>query len=90
MRDGTQPFDSIAGRLESKNHVEMQPWMLEITGLPDFLYWITSDLKLDWGVCTSLTQLYDGRDMYKIYYIKNNYMFRPFTLAIFRLRNEKT
>jgi len=27
--------------------------------------------------------------MYRIYYIKNNYMFRPFTLAIFRLRNEK-
>jgi len=24
-----------------------------------------------------------------IYYIKNNYMFRPFSLAIFRLRNEK-
>jgi hypothetical protein len=29
-------------------------------------------IKLDWGVCTSLTQLYDGRDMYRIYYIKNN------------------
>jgi len=27
--------------------------------------------------------------MYRIYYIKNNYMFRHFTLAIFRLRNEK-
>ena len=27
-------------------------------------------------------------DMYKVYYIKNNYMFRHFTLAIFRLRNE--
>jgi len=25
-----------------------------------------------------LTQLYDGRDMYRIYYIKNNYMFRHF------------
>jgi len=47
-------------------------------------------IKLDWGVCTSLTQLYDGRDMYRIYYIKNDYMFRPFTLAIIRLRNEKT
>ena len=35
------------------------------------------------------TQLYDGRDMYRIYYIKNNYMFRDFTLAILRLRNEK-
>ena len=35
-------------------------------------------------------QLYDGRDMYRIYYIKNNYMFRHFTLAIFRLRNKKT
>ena len=23
-----------------------------------------------------LTQLYDGRDMYRIYYIKNSYMFR--------------
>jgi len=36
-----------------------------------------------------LTELYDGREMYRIYYIKNNYMFRPFTLAIIRLRNEK-
>ena len=36
-----------------------------------------------------LTQLYDGRDMYKIYYAKNNYMFRHFALSIFRLRNEK-
>jgi len=27
--------------------------------------------------------------MYMIYYIKNNYMFRHFTLAVFRLRNEK-
>ena len=33
--------------------------------------------------------LFDGRDMYIIYYIKNNYMFRPFTLAIFRLISEK-
>ena len=47
-------------------------------------------IKLDWGVCTSLTQLYDGRDMYRIYYIKNNYRFRLFILAIIRLRNEKT
>jgi len=35
-----------------------------------------------------LTQLVDGRDRYRIYYIKNN-MFRPFTLTIIRLRNEK-
>jgi len=27
--------------------------------------------------------------MYRIYYIQNNYMFRHFTFAIFRLRNEK-
>jgi len=27
--------------------------------------------------------------MYRIYYIKNNYMFRHFTLVIFRLINEK-
>ena len=46
-------------------------------------------MKLDWSVCICLTQLYDGRDMYIIYYIKNNYRFRHFTLAIFRLRNEK-
>ena len=32
-------------------------------------------IKLDWSVCTCLTQLYDGRNMYRIYYIKNNYMF---------------
>ena len=35
-----------------------------------------------------ITQLYVGRDMYGIYYIKN-YMFRRFALAVFRLRNEK-
>jgi len=35
------------------------------------------------------TTLFDGRDMYGICYIKNNYMFRHFTLVIFRLRNEK-
>ena len=46
-------------------------------------------IKLDWSICTCWTQLYDGRDMYGIYYIKNYYMFRHFTLAIFRLRNEK-
>jgi len=46
-------------------------------------------IKLDLGVCISLTQLYDGRDMCRIYYMKKNYMFRPFTLAIIRLKNEK-
>jgi len=46
--------------------------------------------KLDWSVYTCLTQLYDGRDMYIIYYIKNNCMFRHFSLAIFRLINENT
>ena len=45
--------------------------------------------KLDCSVCTCLTQLYDGRYMHRIYYIKNSYMFRHFTTAIFRLRNEK-
>jgi len=37
----------------------------------------------------SNTTLFDGRDMYRIYYIKNNYMFWHLTLAIFRLRNKK-
>jgi len=37
----------------------------------------------------SNTTLFDGRDMYIVYYIENSYMFRNFTLAIFRLRNEK-
>jgi len=37
----------------------------------------------------SNTTLFDGRDMYRIYYIKN-YMFRHLTIANFRLRNEKT
>ena len=46
-------------------------------------------IKLEWSVCICLTQLYDDRDMYRIYYIKKNYMFRHFTFAIFRLRNEK-
>ena len=44
---------------------------------------------LDWSVCTCLTKLYDGRDMYRIYYIKYNYMFRHLILDIFSLRNEK-
>jgi len=56
----------------------------------DSMYEKKASYKLDCGVCTSLTQLYDGRDMFRIYYIKNNYMFRPFTLDIIRLRNEKT
>ena len=43
--------------------------------------------KVDWRAYTCLTQLYDGRDMYRIYYIKNNYMFRHFTLAVFRFIN---
>jgi len=30
--------------------------------------------KLESSVCTCLTQLCDGRDMYRIYYIENNYM----------------
>jgi len=33
--------------------------------------------------------LFDGRYMYRIYCIKNNYMFRHLTMAIFRLRNKK-
>ena len=45
--------------------------------------------KLYWSVCTGLTQIYDGRYMCRIYYIKNNYVFRHFILAIFRLRNKK-
>jgi len=50
---------------------------------------IKQDFVLDLSVCTCLIQLYDGRDMYTIYYITNNYMFRPFSLAIFRLINKK-
>ena len=45
--------------------------------------------ELDWNVYTCLTQPYDGRDMYIIYYIKNKYMFRHFSLDIFRLINKK-
>ena len=37
--------------------------------------------KLDWSVCTCLTQLYDGRDVYIFHYIQNNYMFRPFFIG---------
>ena len=43
-------------------------------------------VQLDWSVYTCLIQLYDCREMYRIYYIKNSYMFLHFTLAIFRLR----
>ena len=45
-------------------------------------------IKLDWNVCICLTQIYDGRDTYRVYYMKNNYMFQHFTLAIFKLRNK--
>jgi hypothetical protein len=34
----------------------------------------------------SNTILFDGKDMYRIYYIKKNYMFRHLTMDIFRLR----
>ena len=54
-----------------------------------FVILVVFIIKLDWSACTCLTQPYDGRDLYRIYYIKNNYMFRHFTLVIFRLRNEK-
>ena len=45
-------------------------------------------LKLEWNVCTCLTQLYlvVYIYIYRIYYIKINYMFRPLAMAIFRLR----
>ena len=33
--------------------------------------------------------LFYGRYMYRIYYIKNNYMFRHFTMAFLRLRDKK-
>ena len=33
----------------------------------------------------SNTILFDGRGMYRTYYIKYNYMFRRLTVAIFRL-----
>ena len=53
-----------------------------------YYYYYYYYYKLDWSVYTCLTQLYDGRDKYIIYYMKNNYMFRHFTLAVFVLRNE--
>ena len=37
----------------------------------------------------SNTTLFGGKDMYRIYYIKNNYMFRHLTMAIFRLGMKK-
>jgi len=58
-----------------------------ICGLPRSI--ICFQIKLDWTVCTCLTEIYDGTDMYRIYYIQNNYTFRHFSLAIFRMRNEK-
>jgi len=32
-------------------------------------------MKLDWSVCICLTQLYDGRVMYRIYYMKTTTCF---------------
>jgi len=37
----------------------------------------------------SNTTLFDARDMYRIYYTENNYMFQHLPMAFFRLRNEK-
>ena len=65
------------------------PRLLICCLLNDMKSFVLDCNKLDWSVYTCLTQLYDGRDMYINYYIKNKYMFRPFSLAIFRLRNEK-
>ena len=46
--------------------------------------------RLECSVCTCLTQLYLMVDIYiyiyRVYYIKMNYMFLPLTMAIFRLR----
>jgi len=33
---------------------------------------LLSVIKVDWSVCTCLTQLYDDTDMYRIYYIMND------------------
>ena len=62
--------------------VQLQPKIIR------FVIPIVFIIKLHWSVCISLTQLYDDRDMCRIYYIKNS-MFRHLTLAIFRFRNEK-
>ena len=66
-------------------HVSVQRDHLQVMLISKLLRRVT----VDWSVYTCQTQLYDGRDMYIIYYIKNNYMFRPFSLAIFRLINKK-
>ena len=34
------------------------------------------------SIYTCLTQLRDSRDMYIMYYVKDNYMFRLFSLAL--------
>jgi len=49
---------------------------------------IKQEFVLDWSVYTYLTQPYGGRDMYNLLH-KNNYMFRPFSLTIFKLISEK-
>jgi len=45
--------------------------------------------KLDWNVYTCLKQLYDGRNMYIIYYLKNSCMFRHFSFINLKMANEK-
>jgi len=79
----------IAGALEVKV-LTYVPFVKCHTIIIRFVIPVVFIIKLDWGVCACLTQLYDGRDMYRIYYIKNNYMFRSLTLANIRLRNENT
>ena len=76
----TQMFDSLSIKLH------YWPYYYSIS-IIRFIIPIVLIIKLDWNVCICLTQLYDDRDMYRIYYLKN-YMFRPFTLAIFMLRKE--
>ena len=39
-----------------------------------FVITVVFIITLDWSVCICVTQLYDGTDMHRIYYIKNNYM----------------
>jgi len=77
-------------RLKTKIHFPFAALFKQLSSLIRFVIRVVFIIKLDWSVCVCLTQLYGGRDMYRIYCIKNNYMFRHFTLAIFRLRNKKT
>ena len=64
--------------------MSLQNTYIEIKNVKQFFPEVQAGVKPDWSVCICLTQLYAGRDKYRIYYIKN-YMFRHFTIGLYKV-----